>query len=199
VPKGVPSALERLAGSLRFGSITDGASRTRTGDLLGAIQALSQLSYSPAAADCTGLPTLLRRGLRRRPRSLRVRCDEMRRVLWNRHARSLAHRGGDGLVTRQEMRLVLRVRDSGSADQDPEDEDPEGGGDACPERVATTTCFLWRLSGGRRSRSGDDGRSPAGLWCRPRKRGSCARTELGVDEDELRTDRLERHRGTDSG
>jgi hypothetical protein len=28
-----------------FGS---GASRTRTGDLLGAIQALSQLSYSPA-------------------------------------------------------------------------------------------------------------------------------------------------------
>src|SRR6478672_827341 len=26
----------------------DGASRTRTGDLLGAIQALSQLSYSPA-------------------------------------------------------------------------------------------------------------------------------------------------------
>ena len=25
----------------------DGASRTRTGDLLGAIQALSQLSYSP--------------------------------------------------------------------------------------------------------------------------------------------------------
>jgi hypothetical protein len=26
-----------------------GASRTRTGDLLGAIQALSQLSYSPAS------------------------------------------------------------------------------------------------------------------------------------------------------
>jgi hypothetical protein len=26
----------------------NGASRTRTGDLLGAIQALSQLSYSPA-------------------------------------------------------------------------------------------------------------------------------------------------------
>jgi hypothetical protein len=26
---------------------TNGASRTRTGDLLGAIQALSQLSYSP--------------------------------------------------------------------------------------------------------------------------------------------------------
>ena len=29
--------------------LLDGASRTRTGDLLGAIQALSQLSYSPAA------------------------------------------------------------------------------------------------------------------------------------------------------
>jgi hypothetical protein len=28
--------------------LVDGASRTRTGDLLGAIQALSQLSYSPA-------------------------------------------------------------------------------------------------------------------------------------------------------
>jgi hypothetical protein len=27
--------------------ISNGASRTRTGDLLGAIQALSQLSYSP--------------------------------------------------------------------------------------------------------------------------------------------------------
>ncbi len=31
----------------------NGASRTRTGDLLGAIQALSQLSYSPAAAQCS--------------------------------------------------------------------------------------------------------------------------------------------------
>jgi hypothetical protein len=30
------------------GDSCDGASRTRTGDLLGAIQALSQLSYSPA-------------------------------------------------------------------------------------------------------------------------------------------------------
>ncbi len=30
------------------GHLGDGASRTRTGDLLGAIQALSQLSYSPA-------------------------------------------------------------------------------------------------------------------------------------------------------
>ena len=29
------------------GSTSDGASRARTGDLLGAIQALSQLSYSP--------------------------------------------------------------------------------------------------------------------------------------------------------
>jgi hypothetical protein len=33
------------------GLSTDGASRTRTGDLLGAIQALSQLSYSPANAE----------------------------------------------------------------------------------------------------------------------------------------------------
>jgi hypothetical protein len=31
-----------------------GASRTRTGDLLGAIQALSQLSYSPAVGKCSG-------------------------------------------------------------------------------------------------------------------------------------------------
>jgi hypothetical protein len=30
------------------GAFFNGASRTRTGDLLGAIQALSQLSYSPA-------------------------------------------------------------------------------------------------------------------------------------------------------
>ena len=30
--------------------VADGASRTRTGDLLGAIQALFQLSYSPACA-----------------------------------------------------------------------------------------------------------------------------------------------------
>jgi hypothetical protein len=32
-----------------------GASRTRTGDLLGAIQALSQLSYSPAAPRVAGI------------------------------------------------------------------------------------------------------------------------------------------------
>ena len=32
---------------------SDGASRTRTGDLLGAIQALSQLSYSPAEEKCS--------------------------------------------------------------------------------------------------------------------------------------------------
>jgi hypothetical protein len=34
-----------------FGLNSDGASRTRTGDLLGAIQALSQLSYSPAREE----------------------------------------------------------------------------------------------------------------------------------------------------
>jgi hypothetical protein len=34
----------------RFAGISHGASRTRTGDLLGAIQALSQLSYSPEGA-----------------------------------------------------------------------------------------------------------------------------------------------------
>ena len=33
--------------AVRSGIRADGASRTRTGDLLGAIQALSQLSYSP--------------------------------------------------------------------------------------------------------------------------------------------------------
>jgi hypothetical protein len=32
---------------MRHMDLGDGASRTRTGDLLGAIQALSQLSYSP--------------------------------------------------------------------------------------------------------------------------------------------------------
>jgi hypothetical protein len=37
--------LTNLLGGIDFAS---GASRTRTGDLLGAIQALSQLSYSPA-------------------------------------------------------------------------------------------------------------------------------------------------------
>ena len=34
---------------------SNGASRTRTGDLLGAIQALSQLSYSPAAPRVAGI------------------------------------------------------------------------------------------------------------------------------------------------
>src|SRR5919197_4714978 len=37
----------------RFAAVSSGASRTRTGDLLGAIQALSQLSYSPARAQCS--------------------------------------------------------------------------------------------------------------------------------------------------
>jgi hypothetical protein len=35
----------------RLRALYDGASRTRTGDLLGAIQALSQLSYSPAVGE----------------------------------------------------------------------------------------------------------------------------------------------------
>jgi hypothetical protein len=35
------------------GPFDDGASRARTGDLRGAIQALSQLSYSPGRADCS--------------------------------------------------------------------------------------------------------------------------------------------------
>jgi hypothetical protein len=40
----------RLDGSICRG-FGDGASRARTGDLLGAIQALSQLSYSPAVGE----------------------------------------------------------------------------------------------------------------------------------------------------
>jgi hypothetical protein len=43
------------AGRTRGGS---GASRTRTGDLLGAIQALSQLSYSPASGQCSRAGTM---------------------------------------------------------------------------------------------------------------------------------------------
>ena len=44
--------------SLISGGFSNGANRTRTGDLLGAIQALSQLSYSPlvrleGSAGCT--------------------------------------------------------------------------------------------------------------------------------------------------
>ena len=35
---------------------SSGASRARTGDLLGAIQALSQLSYSPAKASVAPIP-----------------------------------------------------------------------------------------------------------------------------------------------
>ena len=38
----------RAAGNRIYGGFGDGARRTRTADLLGAIQALSQLSYSPA-------------------------------------------------------------------------------------------------------------------------------------------------------
>ena len=45
-----PTRTENLDGSISL-LLWDGASRTRTGDLLGAIQALSQLSYSPAAAQ----------------------------------------------------------------------------------------------------------------------------------------------------
>jgi hypothetical protein len=37
-------------------NVSYGASRTRTGDLLGAIQALSQLSYSPAAHSVAAGP-----------------------------------------------------------------------------------------------------------------------------------------------
>jgi hypothetical protein len=44
---------DTLVGRVTPANRGHGASRTRTGDLLGAIQALSQLSYSPAAAQCT--------------------------------------------------------------------------------------------------------------------------------------------------
>ena len=44
----------RLLSSV-LSSLLNGASRTRTGGLLGAIQALSQLSYSPANASVLGL------------------------------------------------------------------------------------------------------------------------------------------------
>jgi hypothetical protein len=40
----------------RFPAVSDGARRTRTADLLGAIQALSQLSYSPGRRKCSGAP-----------------------------------------------------------------------------------------------------------------------------------------------
>src|SRR6187551_1712502 len=54
-PRGSSSRWPVLGlGSKRLGcagAACDGASRTRTGDLLGAIQALSQLSYSPAAGE----------------------------------------------------------------------------------------------------------------------------------------------------
>jgi hypothetical protein len=42
----LPASL--TTGQIVWQAISYGASRTRTGDLLGAIQALSQLSYSPA-------------------------------------------------------------------------------------------------------------------------------------------------------
>jgi hypothetical protein len=41
------AALPKGANPVVMRGSVDGASRTRTGDLLGAIQALSQLSYSP--------------------------------------------------------------------------------------------------------------------------------------------------------
>ena len=51
------------------GIFRNGASRTRTGDLLGAIQALSQLSYSPACSRrhaSDGLRSVVGRACRRR-------------------------------------------------------------------------------------------------------------------------------------
>src|SRR5438034_31881 len=48
---GQPCPAKRKTAALRR---FHGASRTRTGDLLGAIQALSQLSYSPAADSVAG-------------------------------------------------------------------------------------------------------------------------------------------------
>jgi hypothetical protein len=47
-PPAVATFLKGANPEVMRGSV-DGASRTRTGDLLGAIQALSQLSYSPVA------------------------------------------------------------------------------------------------------------------------------------------------------
>jgi hypothetical protein len=44
-----PAARERY----QWGGLADGANRDRTGDLLLAKQALSQLSYGPVGAECS--------------------------------------------------------------------------------------------------------------------------------------------------
>ena len=45
------AGVDRTSGARASDAYADGANRTRTDDLLGAIQALSQLSYSPARAE----------------------------------------------------------------------------------------------------------------------------------------------------
>jgi hypothetical protein len=52
-PYPVPDAPTPSKKARWCGPFYGGASRARTGDLLGAIQALSQLSYSPARANCS--------------------------------------------------------------------------------------------------------------------------------------------------
>src|SRR5439155_14317939 len=74
------STIKRFSGFA--GTVGNGASRTRTGDLLGAIQALSQLSYSPvrARASVAALrPDQFSRRTPNRARSMVCRRDGIAR------------------------------------------------------------------------------------------------------------------------
>src|SRR5438309_2421938 len=92
----------------RTGTFRNGASRTRTGDLLGAIQALSQLSYSPTTA-----PRARRR--RRQPKCSR-RVTE-RSMVWahmgllddaiREHLELKRRRGADPTEVAREQRAAL--------------------------------------------------------------------------------------------
>ena len=123
----------------------DGARETRTPDLLGAIQALSQLSYSPGGRPIVaGSATSSRARDDRAPRSCpsapggarlasSLRAAGPRRLDWRGGGRRLAEAGV--LVLRYDARLVLGVRDRGAADEDPEDENPHRRRHASPERI----------------------------------------------------------------
>ena len=80
-----------------------------------------------------------------------------------------------------------------SADEDPDDEDPERRGDPGPERISACAAgALLGRGGGRRRKAASDGarRRPRDAI---RKGGLRACAKLGIDERELRGERLERH------
>jgi hypothetical protein len=101
---------------------------------------------------------------------------------------NLADDGGRLLARFDDPWAILSVGDGGPADEDADDEEPEGAGDAGPERVPVTA-----LGGATDGRGDGHVSSRRALVRVLREGGARPRREFGVDEGELGAEGLVSH------